>query len=127
MGVPLLGVSRFGFSDGEFQGYQVGFGRSVPRSENFFTNVTCLKKGPFSIGYCGLLTIFQICFGCGPLPVTVTTRIITFLIGNPYKPSFATVTGRGPHPVRFQVVTFFLGGGEFVQWIHDDWSPTSVK
>ena len=39
-----------------------------------------------------------ICFGCGPLPVTVTTRIITFLVGNPYKPSFATVTGRGPHP-----------------------------
>ena len=36
--------------------------------------------------------------GCCPLPVTVTTRIITFLIGNPYKPSFATVTGRGHHP-----------------------------
>ena len=31
----------------------------------------------------------------GPLPVTVTTRIITFLVGNPYKPSFATVTGWG--------------------------------
>ena len=27
-----------------------------------------------------------------PHPVTVTTRIITFLVGNPYKPSFATVT-----------------------------------
>ena len=37
------------------------------------------------IGYC-------------PLPLTVTTRIITFLVGNPYKPSFATVTGRGHHP-----------------------------
>ena len=24
--------------------------------------------------------------GCGPLTVTVTTKIITFLIGNPYKP-----------------------------------------
>ena len=36
--------------------------------------------------------------GCGPLPVTVTTRIITFLEGDPYKPSFPTVTGRGPHP-----------------------------
>ena len=33
-----------------------------------------------------------------PLPVTVTTRIITFLVGDPYKPSFPTVTGRGPHP-----------------------------
>ena len=33
--------------------------------------------------------------GLSPLPVTVTTRIITFLVGDPYKPSFATVTGRG--------------------------------
>ena len=30
--------------------------------------------------------------------VTVTTKIVTFLIGNPYKPSFTTVTVRGPHP-----------------------------
>ena len=33
-----------------------------------------------------------------PLPVTVTTRIITFLVGDPYKPSFATVTGKGDNP-----------------------------
>ena len=34
-----------------------------------------------------------------PLPrMPVTTRIITFLVGNPYKPSFATVTGRGDNP-----------------------------
>ena len=30
-----------------------------------------------------------------PHPVTVTTRIIPFLEGNPYKPSFVTVTGWG--------------------------------
>ena len=36
--------------------------------------------------------------GCCSLPVTVTTRIITFLIGNPGKPSFPTVTVRRPHP-----------------------------
>ena len=36
--------------------------------------------------------------GCGPLTVTVTTRIITFLVGDPYKPSFTTVTVRGPYP-----------------------------
>ncbi len=36
--------------------------------------------------------------GYGPLAGTVTTRIITCLVGNPYKPSFATVTVRGPHP-----------------------------
>ena len=28
-------------------------------------------------------------------PPTVTTRIIPFLVGNPYKPSFVTVTGWG--------------------------------
>ena len=28
----------------------------------------------------------------------MTTNIITYLIGNLYKPSFATVTGWGPHP-----------------------------
>ena len=33
-----------------------------------------------------------------PHPVPVTTRIITFLVGNPYKPSFATVTGWGVDP-----------------------------
>ncbi len=31
-----------------------------------------------------------------PLPrIPVTTRINIFLVGDPYKPSFATVTGRG--------------------------------
>ncbi len=41
---------------------------------------------------------FEIWLGLSPLPVTVTTRIITFLVGDPYKPSFATVTGRGDNP-----------------------------
>ena len=39
-----------------------------------------------------------ISIGTTPHPVTVTTRIITFLVGNPYKPSFATVTGWGVDP-----------------------------
>ena len=34
--------------------------------------------------------------GSTPHPVTVTTRIITFLVGNPYKPSFATGWGVDP-------------------------------
>ena len=38
---------------------------------------------------------FKSLLGTTPHPVTVTTRIITFLIGNPYKPSFVTVTGWG--------------------------------
>ena len=36
--------------------------------------------------------------GCALFPVTVTTRIITFLVGNPNKASFTTVSGRGPYP-----------------------------
>ena len=38
-----------------------------------------------------------------PHPVTVTTRIITFLVGNPYKPSFATVTGWGVDPMYIYI------------------------
>ena len=40
----------------------------------------------------------KVYLGYGPFPVTVTTRTIPFLVGNPYKPLFATVTGKGPHP-----------------------------
>ncbi len=46
--------------------------------------------------------------GLSPVPVTVTTRIITFLVGDPYKPSFATVTGRGDNPT-YQLVLFSAG------------------
>ena len=44
-----------------------------------------------------------ISFGYGPFPVTVTTRIIPFLVGNPNKPFFATVTGKGPRPTYHHV------------------------
>ena len=40
-----------------------------------------------------------------PHPVTVTTRIITYLVGNPYKPSFATVTGWGVDPMYILLKT----------------------
>ncbi len=43
------------------------------------------------------------CVGCGPLPVTVT-----FSVGNPYKPSFTTVTGRGPHPNHVYQILLFI-------------------
>ena len=33
----------------------------------------------------------------------LTTRIITFLVGNPYKPSFATVTGWGVDPIYIYI------------------------
>ena len=38
----------------------------------------------------------------------VTTRNITFLVGDPYEPSFATVTGRGDNPTYKWV--FFTPG-----------------
>ena len=34
--------------------------------------------------------------GLSPCPVTVTITIITFVVGNPYKLSFATVKGEQP-------------------------------
>ena len=37
----------------------------------------------------------RIWFGFTPHPVPATTRIITVLVGNPSKPSFATLTGWG--------------------------------
>ena len=43
--------------------------------------------------------------GLSPLPVRVTTRIITFLVGNPYKPSFPLLLGGG----TTQAIPF-LGG-----------------
>ena len=76
---------------------------------NSTRNVGCkANMGRYSIygaGYvflklCSLLPpyIRLLNIGLSPLPITVTTRIITFLVGNPYKPSFATVTGRGDNP-----------------------------
>ena len=49
---------------------------------------TILKGNPSKIQYIGL----------SPLPLPVTTRIITFLVGNPYKPSFPLLLGRGDNP-----------------------------
>ena len=46
--------------------------------------------------------------------VTVTTRIIPFLVGNPYKPSFAAVAGRGDNP-KYSIDTVVL---LIVFWSH---------
>ena len=35
----------------------------------------------------------EVHIGTTPQPVTVTTRILPFLVGNPCKPSFVTVAG----------------------------------
>ena len=47
----------------------------------------------------------SVCIGTTPHPVTVTTRIIPFLVGNPCKPSFLTVTGWG---VDLKYVKMFI-------------------
>ena len=59
-------------------------------------------KGPlwrwfsfFQAGICWLLLSRRVYIGLSPLPVRVTTRIITFLVGNPYKPSFPLLLGGG--------------------------------
>ena len=54
---------------------------------------------------CYIHIYIYIYIGCGPLTVTVTTRILTFLVGDPYKPSFTTVTVRGPHPTYTYIHT----------------------
>ena len=50
--------------------------------------------------------LFQIIWAWPPSSNSAKTRIITFLVGNPYKPSSATVTGKGPHPT-YSCSTFF--------------------
>ena len=68
----------------------------------FFTRVVhppistpCVIQIHFWGSKCFDLKLLKESFRSTPHPVTVTTRIITFLVGNPYKPSFATVTGWG--------------------------------
>ena len=62
--------------------------------------------------------------GLSPLPVTVTTRNITFLVGDPYKPSFATVTGRGDNPIYIYIMFAFL---ETVIFIKSIWVSLKMK
>ena len=42
--------------------------------------------------------------GLSPFPVIVTTRIVSCLVGNPYKPSFATTTGKGDNPMYIYIL-----------------------
>ena len=76
--------------------------------------------GGFPTPIFGLTPIY---FGLSPLPVTVTTRIITFLVGDPYKPSFATVTVRGDNPTYTMIQCWFTGYKWIVE-LGDPWSST---
>ena len=57
-----------------------------------------------------LYIFFFIYVGSTTHPVTVTTRIITFLVGNPYKPSFVTVTGRGVDQIHVYIYIYIYMG-----------------
>ena len=52
-------------------------------------------SGDINILFCSMLNHHDKSLGLSPFPVIVTTRIITFLLGNPYKPSFPLLLGRG--------------------------------
>ena len=43
-------------------------------------------------------------FGFSPFPVVVTTRIVSCLVGDSYKPSFARITGKGDNPNYTQIM-----------------------
>ena len=65
--------------------------------------------------------IFQLYLGLSPLPVRVTTRIVTFLVGNPYKPSFPLLLGGGttqiiPILLCFLIVRRLSPGGVVAAW-----------
>ncbi len=50
--------------------------------------------------------------GLSPFPVIVTTRIVSCFVGNPCKPSFATITGKGDNPNDMEFHVFdFMGFG----------------
>ena len=89
--------------------------------------------------YRGINHIYNIYLGLSPLPVRVTTRIITFLVGNPYKPSFPLLLGRGDNPIYIYIYIliyvlhryiYCLGtyediGSSQVGW-EDEWIKTSI-
>ena len=67
---------------------------------------SCWMQTKIAILLILILIIIVLYVGLSPLPVTVTTRIITFLVGDPYKPPFATVTGRGDNPSCMYIIYF---------------------
>ncbi len=71
---------------------------------------------------------YTVIIGLSPCPVTVTTRIVMFSVGDPYKPSFATVTGRGQPKVIINNAHFcctsydsWRVGASRVSWVSSIW------
>ena len=77
-------------------------GPEIPSTKS--SQVSTLERDGKSPGSPG-----RVYFRSTPHPLTVTTRIITFLVGNPYKPSFATVTGWGVDPRCTIYLWYFQG------------------
>ena len=55
--------------------------------------------------------------GSSPFPVIVTTMIVSCFVGDSYKLSFATISGKGDNPSYITIV-FFLQRGVFTQYIY---------
>ena len=75
------------FCNGDFLGWHQVISQNIRWYDSLLSNQSLLPLHLVASG-CRLLS-----FGSTPHPVTVTTRIITFLVGVPNKPSFETVTG----------------------------------
>ena len=72
-----------------------------------------------------MLKNFRVVYlGLSPCPVTVTTRIAIFLVGDPYKSSFATVTGRGGQPNVYPRCS--MHSGQFIVTSHEFLGPQKV-
>ena len=54
--------------------------------------------------------------GYSPFPVIVTTRIITCLVGDSYKPSFATISGKGGQSKWYPSELRLFSGFKFDPW-----------
>ena len=96
-----------GFKSRSFSGEHSANSSCLTDSRGQNWNQSNQEKG-FNVTFFGYTFFFVMVY---PGAVTVTTRIIAFLVGNPYKPLFATVTGRG-------VVPSFSDGSENPARIH---------
>ena len=78
---------------------------------NFDVNVQNLFDIPcvFDLSTGILMMVY---FETTPHPVTVTTRMISFLVENPCKPSFVTVAGCGVDR-RYLIIPLKLGSQSF--------------
>ena len=79
------------------------------------------KVWPFLLGHCDSETVqfliwimiwqihYMVFIGLSPCPVTVTTRIILFFVGDPEEKNiFTTSTGRGNNPRYIQYLFFSI-------------------